>query len=507
MRVTQRSSRKATARHNDRSFLEGRSKEQRQEMAPHIDPERMAQNRVIGSADGQTLEEKELAFYERRYGALIEERNRRYLERGHPKKCRTVEEVYRSQRHRPEEVILQIGDRTEHPDGALFEACVRDYVRTLHEWDQAHGHHMHILDLAIHLDEATPHAHLRRVWDYEDERTGLPAIGQGRALEQAGIALPDPSRPEGRYNSRKMTFDAFFRERWQEICREHGLEIETEPLPRRKHLEKADYIAQKRQEELRAMEKALEEKRPFLEALEGIDERIADHEEREREAFVSCQELIEKREALTLEADARAEVLDGLQSEVSAAQDALIQLQADVVMAEKRKAKALEAAQEADREAEKARADISKAEELQKAVRDLESRRRVLSPAEQDAEKLEARAKPSRLDRSKVIVDKGLYEQLAYTAAEADSTERELARHRSALKATKAELQTLKGKPRTMGDVLDRHLEEVREEKPARVLEKLRAMGHGSLVAEAERALKAGARKLVRSRDDDERER
>ena len=51
-------------------------------------------------------------------------------------------------------------------------------------------------------------------------------------------------------NNRMMTFEAETREMWQDICKSHGLEIETEPRPRRKHLDKADYIAEQKQAEI-----------------------------------------------------------------------------------------------------------------------------------------------------------------------------------------------------------------------------------------------------------------
>ena len=56
---------------------------------------------------------------------------------------------------------------------------------------------------------------------------------QEKALREAGIELPDPSKPEGRYNNRKITFDKMRREMFQEICLKHGLKIEVEPRPQR----------------------------------------------------------------------------------------------------------------------------------------------------------------------------------------------------------------------------------------------------------------------------------
>ena len=65
--------------------------------------------------------------------------------------------------------------------------------------------------MAYHFDEATPHAHLRRVWKYTDRR-GYVRIGQDKALRRAGVELPYPGKPEGRYNNSKVMFDAMARE-------------------------------------------------------------------------------------------------------------------------------------------------------------------------------------------------------------------------------------------------------------------------------------------------------
>ena len=39
------------------------------------------------------------------------------------------------------------------------------------------------------------------------DKDGHFIIAQEKLLREAGIELPDPSKPEGRYNNRKITFD------------------------------------------------------------------------------------------------------------------------------------------------------------------------------------------------------------------------------------------------------------------------------------------------------------
>lgn len=68
---------------------------------------------------------------------------------------------------------------------------------------------------------------------YVERELGHEVSAQEKALREAGIELPDPSKPEGRYNNRKITFDKMRREMFQEICLKHGLNIEVVPRPQR----------------------------------------------------------------------------------------------------------------------------------------------------------------------------------------------------------------------------------------------------------------------------------
>ena len=241
LRASQHSGREGSGRHNDRSFLAGRSADWIREHADHIDTSRTSDNQVI-TWDGQTdIERSERAWYDRTYGPAQEKINARYIRERHPDRCKTTDDLYDGKLTRPEEMILQVGNRDVRADGQAFIAALNDYINRLDEWNQAHGDHMTILSMALHMDETTPHVHIRRVWDYQD-RDGLTRLGQNKALEQAGVELPDPSKPVGRYNNRKMTFDREARAMWHEACRAHGLEIETEPVPDRRHQDKADYI-------------------------------------------------------------------------------------------------------------------------------------------------------------------------------------------------------------------------------------------------------------------------
>lgn len=241
LRVSQHSGRQGSARHNDRSFLAGRSEAWRQEHAPHIDPERTDDN-VVWTWDGQTdVEASERAWYAQEYQRAQEATNARYAREGHSDRCKSTDQLYEGRLTRPEEMILQVGTQADGIDPAEFAQAVDRYLDKLDEWDTAHGGHMHILSIALHVDESSPHLHIRRVWDYTD-RDGLCRLGQAKALQAAGVPLPDPNKPTGRFNNRKMTFDSMARSWWQECCREQGWDIETDARPDMRHKSKQDYI-------------------------------------------------------------------------------------------------------------------------------------------------------------------------------------------------------------------------------------------------------------------------
>lgn len=241
LRVSQHSGRQGSARHNDRSFLAGRSEVWRQEHAPHIDPERTDDN-VVWTWDGQTdVEASERAWYAQEYQRAQEATNARYAREGHSDRCKSTDQLYKGRLTRPEEMILQVGTQADGIDPARFKAAVDRYIDRLEEWNAAHGEHMHILSIAMHVDEASPHLHIRRVWDYQD-KDGLCRLGQAKALQAAGVPLPEPNKPAGRYNNRKMVFDSMARGWWQECCREQGWDIETEARPDMRHKSKQDYI-------------------------------------------------------------------------------------------------------------------------------------------------------------------------------------------------------------------------------------------------------------------------
>lgn len=101
----------------------------------------------------------------------------------HPERQISVESLLHGSRTKPQEVILQIGDKDSHPDKAVFMQCVMDYLQELGKYSS----HCHVLDAAVHNDEETPHCHVRMVFDYTDQ-DGNQRISTDRALKELGVS-------------------------------------------------------------------------------------------------------------------------------------------------------------------------------------------------------------------------------------------------------------------------------------------------------------------------------
>ena len=240
MRGVQHRGRVGSAGHNDRLRMERAGSR-----SEHIDTERTIDNwYMTWDGDISDLEASERRFYEKNFRPDLEAKNERYKQQRHPERCKTMDQVYTGRNTRPEEIIMQIGDKDDHPSAEAFLACVDDYIFRLETWSAEHGNPFTILSVATHLDEATPHSHIRQVWHYTDN-DGLFKIGQEQALARAGVERPDPETPGGRRNNRKMTYTAMAREMWLDVIQEHGLQVEREAIPGQRHKNKENYIRDK----------------------------------------------------------------------------------------------------------------------------------------------------------------------------------------------------------------------------------------------------------------------
>ena len=110
-----------------------------------------------------------------------------------------------------------------------------------------------------------------------ENQYGEIAPQQEKALEALGFELPEPEKPVGRKNNRKMTFDSACRVLLFDVAKKHGLQLEEEPeYGGRAYLEKQDYILFKQKEQLSAQEQKLEELTMKIEDVEALVDEVAD---------------------------------------------------------------------------------------------------------------------------------------------------------------------------------------------------------------------------------------
>ena len=295
-------------KHNDRKFDIANSE--------HIDAERERQNiywdcyrGYVQNPSDKTFKnweavESEASFhdiekmyYEDNYSDFIKGQNARNEKNRHPERNRTTEDLLKNKMTCPEETIFQIGKEGEHISGEQLFHIADSFMK---RFEGMFGDHVHILDFALHMDETTPHIHERHVFDCEN-KYGELCPQQEKALEALGIPLPDPDKPRGRNNNRKMTFDLICRNLLFDVCRQYGLEIEEAPeYGGKKYLEKQEFIIQAQKEKIARQEQMIKEQ----------EEKIMDNEtlidEVSEIAYDKAVEVVtEKVRAQTQEEDIR----------------------------------------------------------------------------------------------------------------------------------------------------------------------------------------------------------
>lgn len=289
-------------RHDDRTF--------NLQNSPHIDPARTADNWNWQWLENSGLlcsfEDAEREFYARYISDHLRAVNTRYQAQRHSERVKTIDEYRKAPQSCPEETIVCIGNREHHPDPSELLAA---YLELQH-WQQQTYPQLQVLDYAMHLDErGAPHIHERHVWTYTDA-DGHLAIGQARALKQMNIQRPHPEQPRSRYNNEKMTYTQAVREKFVEICRQRGLEIETQPRARSQSgLALIEY--QSRQEEKHLQE--LQRKADSLEIDRLLDTIIPSIEE--EQAQQQLYELQQQCQDMQMQTQTLQEQRDKLQQQ------------------------------------------------------------------------------------------------------------------------------------------------------------------------------------------------
>ena len=223
----------------------------------HIDHSRTDQNinlqftaegrvRRCGSFDAKAFE---LSRYEELYGTGQEAKNARYIADGHPERCKSVADIYASRRTAPLETIIQLGSRdTDIDSQERKEKLMAATAELIDSLQKRWGDNLHLLDLAIHLDEGVAHCHLRMTFSALD-KFGQRVPNQSQAFEAMGIQRPDPTAKEGKYNCPLITFSEIIRTQFYDLCEKRGIVIDREVKnPSQKHLSVLEYKCKRMEE-------------------------------------------------------------------------------------------------------------------------------------------------------------------------------------------------------------------------------------------------------------------
>ena len=303
-------------KHNDRSFEIANSE--------HIDPERVQQNIYWDCYNGirsalqpkseeslaDTFEEVEKLYYKLHYTNFTERQNERNAKIRHTERNRSTEDLLASKKTCPEESIYQLGTLESHASPKELFQIATEFMDEFHE---RFGKHVHILDWALHLDEGTPHIHERHVFDCEN-KYGEIAPQQEKALEALGFELPKPDKPLGRYNNRKITFDAACRTMLFEIAKRHGLELDEVPeYGGQAYLEKQDYILKRQNERIAEQKKELQEQSiQYVGLLEDCRNQRDEYAELFNQAIRQSEEILKNNEKIKSQENELEEHLEWL---------------------------------------------------------------------------------------------------------------------------------------------------------------------------------------------------
>lgn len=186
------------------------------------------------------MQKVELAQYEKFLSNSINAQNDRYRSKGQYKYCKDAVDVLLSSKTKPTESIFQIGDRDNHVSANTLWNVYADYFQRHNE---QFGDYIKILNATLHGEESTPHIHQRVVFLGENKH-GEVVVSKTEALKCLGIEAPHPDQKQDRFNNRLMTYTAMCRDLWIDVCREHGIEVETVPSNLQQHgLDLAEYKA------------------------------------------------------------------------------------------------------------------------------------------------------------------------------------------------------------------------------------------------------------------------
>lgn len=198
----------------------------------------------------------EKRFYEEHFSEFLKDRNRRYSDNRQKDRVMSMKQFMKSPRYQPTELLLQIGNKDEYPDHEILKKVTSILRRDLEQKGFS------VINMSVHLDESTPHVHLRGVFIQKLEN-GMEQPNKSACLKQHGYEPPDPTRKESRYNTRLITFTNEARQHFYDLVEQHGIKLDREVHEKRRHEPTREYSTRKQRE----LEKQIDTASDRVEAL------------------------------------------------------------------------------------------------------------------------------------------------------------------------------------------------------------------------------------------------
>lgn len=300
-KVSMNNSRQGYAAHNDRSMYEPGAYDLSANL--HWDWRLPNDDFQAARGAGESVS-AERDYYDERYSAILAARNESKLKRYHADEVWSMAQW--AEKNPPHETVLQLGAVGDDTEDALKARYAIDAARRFREEVRKAGGE--VISIDVHMDEASPHAHVR--WVMNDEK-GKPNV-KG-CLRAHGYDVAEASRA----NNPMKAWTAHVRDQMEAMAEEMGAELDKHRISRR-NLSVRDYKATKRVEEALQIEEAAqrtirETKRREQEKLQAIarkkreittalDQEIKQRENRIKDLAEQEKTLIERISALTEEA-------------------------------------------------------------------------------------------------------------------------------------------------------------------------------------------------------------
>lgn len=279
--------------HNNRDFI-----------SKNVVPERVSWNRIYKQESLETAYEKCFGQALRDYNASQKRKDRKkdnYLkeiENSGNKEKPFYENVVQIGKVTDTAVVDENGNLTEDAKAAV--EVLEKYAQTFQERNP----NLYLFNCVMHLDEATPHLHMDYIPVAHGYKTGMETRNSlTKAFQQMGFA-----KAVSKKENETVAWQARERAYLTELCKEHGIEIETLGV-KRDNLSLPEYKAA--MQEVATLEQQAQE-------METHNEELATQAQKLAEQVDKLEKQEKNNKAILAKHDLRASTLKTISKEVDA---------------------------------------------------------------------------------------------------------------------------------------------------------------------------------------------